>query len=128
MLWLFFAKIIRQDVLNVVLTNMNLQKVEIKRFEYNLDNIESVECDILQCFNHMIAVKDKIYIVCEKNVYKKDNKKNEYDFIKTYMRKLNSRIMDIIDYDSFKILIGFSKDNIIKLIDDTLNDKFVINP
>lgn len=119
MLWLFFVKIIRQNVLNVVLTNMNLQKLEIKRFEYNLDNIESVELDILQCFNNMIAVKDMIYIVCEK-----DNDKNEYDFIKTYMRKLNSRIMDIIDYDSFKILIGSKNNNIIRLIDDNLNDKF----
>ena len=121
MLWLFFVKIIRQDVLNVVLTNMNLQKVEIKRFEYNLENIEGVEFDILQCFNNIIAVKDKIYIVCEK-----DNGKNEYDFIKTYMRRLNSRILDIIDYDSFKILMGSKNDNIIRLIDDNLNDKFVI--
>jgi hypothetical protein len=121
MLWLFFVKIIRQDVLNVVLTNMNLQKLEIKRFEYNLDNIESVEFDILQCFNNIIAVKDKIYIVCEK-----DNDKNEYDFIKTYMRRLNSRIIDIIDYDSFKILMGSKDANIIRLIDDKLKDKLVI--
>jgi calcineurin-like phosphoesterase family protein len=121
MLWLFFVKIIRQDVLNVVLTNMNLQKLEIKRFEYNLDNIESVEFDILQCFNNIIAVKDKIYIVCEK-----DNDKNEYDFIKTYMRRLNSRIIDIIDYDSFKILMGSKDANIIRLIEDNLKDKFVI--
>ena len=121
MLWLFFVKIIRQDVLNVVLTNMNLQKLEIKRFEYNLDNIESIEFDILQCFNNIIAVKDKIYIVCEK-----DNDKNEYDFIKTYMRRLNSRIIDIIDYDSFKILMGSKDANIIRLIDDKLKDKLVI--
>ena len=121
MIWLFFVKIIKENSINIVLTNMNLQSLEIKKCEYDLDNIENTELDILRCFNNMIAVKDKIYIVCEKG-----NKKDEYEFIKKYMRKVNSRMTGIIDYDSFNILIGSKNANIIKLIDDSLNDKFII--
>lgn len=119
MMWLFFIKV-KNDILNVILTNIKLERFEIKSFKYNLDNIQAIELDILQCFNNIIAVKDKIYIVCE-NEYKKD------DLINKSMGKLSLRITDMIDYHSFKILIKeFCKNDtsgVLKLIDDNLNDK-----
>jgi len=115
MKWLFFIKTIKtkdkkKEMISMVLTNVNLEKIEIKRYSLELESIKDIELDILQCFNNNIAMKDKVYIVCDK---KQDD---EYNFIKKNMTKINMRIMDIIDYNSFKIIFE-DHDNMIKIID-----------
>jgi hypothetical protein len=115
MKWLFFIKTIKtkdkkKEMINMVLTNVNLEKIEIKKYNLDLESIANIELDILQCFNNNIAMKDKVYIVCDK----KDD--DEYNFIKKNMIKINKRITDIIDYNSFKIIFE-ENDNMIKIID-----------
>ena len=117
MKWLFFIKVHmckskdkKKEMISMVLTNVNLEKIEIKRYSLELESIKDIELNILQCFNNNIAMKDRVYIVCDK---KEDN---EYNFIKKNMTKINMRIMDIIDYNSFKIIFE-DHDNMIKIID-----------
>lgn len=121
MKWLLFIKV-NKDEMIVALTNINLEKLEIKKYNLlkNGDKndaitIDNIELNILTTLNAKLKIKDTLYIVSDK--CKLDT---SYKFIKDNMKRLNNRIINIVDYNTLKIILDTDYENTLKTIENSL--------
>lgn len=123
MKWLLFVKV-KKDEIIVILTNINLDKLEIKRYNLlkngeksNSITIDNIELNILTTLNAKMTIKDSLYIVSDK--CKLDM---SYKFIKDNMKRVDNRIINIVDYNTLKIILNQTHENTIKTIEYTLDN------
>jgi hypothetical protein len=123
MKWLLFVKV-KKDEIVVILANINLDKLEIKKYNLlktgeksNSITIDNIELNILTTLNAKMTIKDTLYIVSDK--CKLDM---SYKFIKDNMKRLDNRIINIVDYNTLKIILDQSNENTIKTIEYTLDN------
>ena len=119
MKWLLFVKV-KKDEMIVILTNINLDKLEIKKYNLLKNNsitIDNIELNILTTLNAKMTIKDSLYIVSDK--CKLDM---SYKFIKDNMKRVDNRIINIVDYNTLKIILNQTHENTIKTIEYTLDN------
>lgn len=123
MKWLLFVKV-NKDKIIVILTNINLDQLEIKKYNLlkngdknDIITIDNIELNLLTTLNTKMTIKDSLYIVSDK--CKLDT---SYKFIKDNMKRLNNRIINIVDCNTLKIIFDITRENIIKTIEHTLDN------
>jgi hypothetical protein len=100
--WVFLLYVKKIDknkaLFKILFTDITLSSI-FEKIEEIIDissyNIE-LENKIITIFNNKVALKEKIYVIY--------NDKEEFDFLKTHMPIVSSRIYDEINLKSFFII------------------------